>query len=243
VPISDLAGNTNGWRWGLGAWAVLSALAVLPWLITLRGDRPDTSQAPHLPVWRLRRSPTAWTMTLFFAGQSMQAYIAFGWFASYLRDQGISETHAGVLIAFYAALSIPTSAIMPMLAVRGQRPLVLALAACYLVGYVGLLIAPVDGSWAWMLLIGVGAGMFPLVLTMFGLRTRAPEATVALAAFTQGVGYLLAGTGPLLVGLLLGQPHNWNWLFVLLFAALAVATGAGLLAARPRFIEDEVPLS
>ena len=30
VPISDLAGDTNGWRWGLGAWAVLSALAVLP---------------------------------------------------------------------------------------------------------------------------------------------------------------------------------------------------------------------
>jgi CP family cyanate transporter-like MFS transporter len=99
VPISDLAGDTNGWRWGLGAWAVLSALAVLPWLITLRGDDPDTSQAPHLPVWRLRSSQTAWMMTLFFAGQSMQAYIAFGWFASYLRDQGISETHAGILIA------------------------------------------------------------------------------------------------------------------------------------------------
>jgi hypothetical protein len=28
-----------------------------------------------------------------------------------------------------------------------------------------------------------------------------------------------------------------------LLAALAVATGAGLLAARPRFIEDEVPVS
>ena len=243
VPISDLAGDTNGWRWGIGAWAVLSALAVLPWLMTLRGDDPDTSQAPHLPVWRLRSSQTAWMMTLFFAGQSMQAYIAFGWFASYLRDQGISETHAGILIAFYAALSIPTSAIMPMLAIRGQRPLVVALAACYLVGYVGLLTAPVGGSWAWMFFIGVGAGMFPLVLTMFGLRTRAPEATVALAAFTQGVGYVLAGTGPLLVGVLLGQPHNWNWLFVLLFTALGVATVAGLLAGRPRFIEDEVRLS
>jgi MFS transporter, CP family, cyanate transporter len=243
VPISDLAGGSTGWRWGLGVWAVLSALAILPWLITLRGDQPDTTSAPHLPVWRLIHSPTAWTMTLFFAGQSMQAYIAFGWFASYLRDHGISETHAGILIAFYAALSIPTSAIMPTLAVRGQRPLVLALAGCYLVGYLGLLIAPLDASWAWMLLIGVGAGMFPLALTMFGLRTRRPEATVALSAFAQGVGYVLAGTGPLLVGVLLGQPHNWTWLFVLLFTALAVATVAGLLAARPRFIEDEVPVS
>jgi CP family cyanate transporter-like MFS transporter len=243
VPISDIAGGANGWRWGLGVWAVLSALAVLPWLITLHGDQPDMTDAPHLPVWRLLRSPTAWTMTLFFAGQSMQAYIAFGWFASYLRDQGVSETRAGILIAFYAALSIPTSAIMPTLAVRGQRPLVLVLAGCYLGGYFGLLIAPVDGSWAWMLLIGVGAGMFPLALTMFSLRTRGPEATIALAAFSQGVGYILAGTGPLLVGVLLGQPHNWTWLFVLLFSSLAVATVAGLLAARPRFVEDEVAMA
>jgi CP family cyanate transporter-like MFS transporter len=239
VPIGDLAGGTDGWRWGLGAWAVLSALSVLPWLFTLRGDRPDDTDQPHLPIRRLLRSPTAWFVTLFFAGQSMQAYVAFGWFATYLRDHGISETQAGVLIAFYAALSIPTSAVMPTLAVRGQRSLVLGLAGCYLVGYVGLLLAPVSGSWVWMLLIGTGAGMFPLVLTMFGLRTRTPEATIALAAFAQSIGYVLAGTGPLLVGVLLGRPHDWTGPFALLFVALAVGTTAGLLAARPRYVEDE----
>jgi CP family cyanate transporter-like MFS transporter len=239
VPISDLAGGADGWRWGLGAWAVLSALSVLPWLFTLRGDRPDDTGQPHLPIRRLLRSPTAWFVTLFFAGQSMQAYVAFGWFATYLRDNGISETQAGVLIAFYAALSIPTSAVMPTLAVRGQRSLVLGLAGCYLVGYVGLLLAPVSGSWVWMLLIGTGAGMFPLVLTMFGLRTRTPEATIALAAFAQSIGYVLAGTGPLLVGVLLGRPHDWTGPFALLFVALAVGTTAGLLAARPRYVEDE----
>src|SRR4029077_10234148 len=56
-PISDLAGDTNGWRWGLWAWAVLSALAVLPWLITLRGDDPATSPAPQLAAWRPAPQP------------------------------------------------------------------------------------------------------------------------------------------------------------------------------------------
>lgn len=237
VPISDAGGS---WRWGLGAWAALSAVAVFPWLLTLRGDRPETAGRAHLPVWRLARSPTAWMLTLLFAGQSLQAYVAFGWFATFLRDHGISETRAGILVAFYAALSIPMSALMPTLAVRGQRRLVLGLCSCYLAGYIGLLVAPVGGAWVWMLLVGVAAGLFPLVLTMFGLRTRTPDVTVALAAFAQGVGYLLAGTGPLLVGVLLGRPHDWSRPFALLFVALGVTVVAGMFAARPRYVDDEV---
>jgi MFS transporter, CP family, cyanate transporter len=237
VPISDAAG---GWRWGLGSWAVLSAVAVLPWLLMLRGDRPDAATSTHVAIWRLAGSPTAWALTVLFAGQSLQAYVAFGWFATFLRDHGVSETRSGILVAFYAALSIPTSALMPTLAVRGQRRLILGCCSCYLAGYVGLLVAPVGGAWVWMLLVGVGSGLFPLVLTMFSLRTRTADATVALAAFAQGVGYLLAGTGPLLVGVLLGRPHDWSAPFTMLFVVLGVTAVAGMFASRPRYVDDEV---
>ena len=33
----------GSWRWGIGAWAVLTALAVLPWLPTLARDRPGAA--------------------------------------------------------------------------------------------------------------------------------------------------------------------------------------------------------
>jgi CP family cyanate transporter-like MFS transporter len=239
VPIGDLGGD-DGWRLGLGSWAALSVLAVLPWLPTLRGDRPDLDLAPHLPLRRLRRSPTAWALTVFFAAQSFQAYIAFGWFPTYLRDQGLSAAEAGWLVGFYAALSIPASMLMPTLAGRGQRRLVVILSACYLGAYVGLAVAPVGGVWLWMLLTGAGAGMFPLVLTMFGLRTRTAATTAALSAFTQGIGYLLAGSGPLLVGVLLGSPHHWTGMFMLLFSSLAVCFAAGLRAGRATFVDDEI---
>ena len=36
VPVGDLV---DGWRFGLGSWALLSALAVLPWLTVLRARR------------------------------------------------------------------------------------------------------------------------------------------------------------------------------------------------------------
>jgi CP family cyanate transporter-like MFS transporter len=239
VPIGHLT-SSDGWRLGLGSWALLSAVAVLPWLPSLRGDRPEQGARRGLPAVRLVHSRTAWALALFFGAQSFQAYIAFGWFATFLRDHGASAGHAGLLIAFFSALSIPVSIVVPLLAVRGQRPLVVALTGCYFSAYVGMLVAPIGGAWVWMLLAGTGSGMFPLALTMIGLRSRAAETTGALSAFTQGVGYLFAATGPLLVGVLLGGTDNWSAPFAMLFAVLAVAAGAGWIAAREHYVDDEL---
>ena len=51
-------------------------------------------------------------------------------------------------------------------------------------------------------LLGVAMGTFAMVLTLIGLRSRTPETTAALSTATQGWGYLIAGAGPLLVGVL-----------------------------------------
>ena len=239
VPLGHLTSH-DGWRLGLGAWALLSALAVLPWLPSLHGDRPEEGAPRALSATRLMRSRTAWALALFFGAQSFQAYVAFGWFATFLRDHGASPGHAGLLIAFYSAVSIPVSIAAPLLALRGQRALVVGMTACYLSAYVGLLLAPIGGAWAWMLLAGIGSGMFPLALTMIGLRSRAAETTGALSAFTQGVGYTWAGSGPLLVGVLLGSTNSWSAPFTMLFVVLAIAAVAGWLAAGERYVDDEL---
>jgi len=88
------------------------------------------------------------------------------------------------------------------LAVRlhNQAPLIVALCGCYLAGYVGLIVWPHGGALAWCLLIGLGTGMFPLALTLIGLRARTSDGTAALSGFTQSVGYLIAAIGPFLMG-------------------------------------------
>jgi CP family cyanate transporter-like MFS transporter len=237
VPIGDLG---DGWRLGLGSWAALSAVAVLPWLPLLRSDRGERA-GPRLPLRRLTHSTTAWALALFFAAQSFQAYVAFGWFATFLRDRGISEGESGALVAFLAAVTIPASMVLPSLATRGWAwRCIVVLTGLYVVAYVGLLTAPVGGAWLWMLLSGLGSGMFPLCLTLIGLRSRSSEATAALSAFAQGIGYVLAGTGPLLVGVLLGPDHNWTWPFVCLFTVLAIVLVAGRRACRPVYVDDEL---
>jgi CP family cyanate transporter-like MFS transporter len=241
VPVSRL-GGTDGWRLGLGVWALLAAVAVLPWLGLLRGEvRRGTPHGDHRAT-ALLRSPVAWALAVYFGSQSLQAYVAFGWFAQLYRDAGLSAQRAGLLVAFLAALSIPVSMVMPAWAarVRSQRPLIVLLVVMYVVSYVGLLVAPRTAPWLWAALAGLASAAFPLALTLIGLRTRTPGTTAALSAFAQSVGYLLAGTGPLLVGVLYGATGGWGWPFVLLFVALVAMLVSGWIVGRERYVEDDL---
>jgi MFS transporter, CP family, cyanate transporter len=237
VPIGGLG---DGWRTGIGSWALLSALAVVPWLPTLRRDSPDPEAPRGISANRLVHSRTAWVLMTFFAFQSFQAYIAFGWFAKFLHGHGISSDTAGWMVALIAAMSIPVSMVVPTIAPSRHRLVVVVLSTCYLVSYLGLALAPVGGAWAWMVLSGIGSGMFPLSLTMIGLRARTSETTAALSAFVQAIGYVVAGAGPLLFGVLYGATNAWTLPLAVLFVALAVAFGAGWLACRPSYVDDEL---
>ena len=240
VPIGNLG---DGWRLGLGSWALLSAVAVLPWLPTVRHDRPEAGAARGLSANALIRSRTAWALTAFFAFQSFQAYIAFGWFAKFLHRHGLTTGTAGWMLALLSAVGIPVSMIVPTISPQHHRRVILGLSVAYLIAYTGLAIAPVGGAWVWMTLVGLGSGMFPLALTMIGLRARSAETTAALSAFVQAIGYIVAGAGPLLFGVLYGATNRWAWPMSLLFAALALALVAGWMAARPSYVDDELAAS
>jgi CP family cyanate transporter-like MFS transporter len=238
VPIADA---TGGWRDGLAAWAVPGALAVLPWLPTMRNDHESLRES--LPLRRLARSRTAWALTVFFAAQSMQAYISFGWFARFFSDHGISHGTAGALVAALSAVGIPVSLVAPRIPRPLQRPAILGFGLCGLAAYIGMSTAAVGGAWVWMILAGIGGGMFPLSLALIGLRSHTPATTAALSAFVQVIGYVVAGCGPLLFGALYGATGSWAPPLAVLYAALAVNIVAGWPATAPRYVDDELATS
>jgi hypothetical protein len=175
VPLADAAGE-GGWRFGLGAWALLSALAVVPWLWHVAERGGSRRRVGGRSGARMLGSRTAWALAGLLRRQSLHAYVSFGWFALFFQEQGpFSASHAGFLLAVVTGLSIPVSAVVPALAARrpSQRPIVLALAGCYVVAYTGMLTATdLAGGVLWAALVGVGSGAFPLALTMIALRTR-----------------------------------------------------------------------
>lgn len=242
VPIGDVTGG--GWRAGLGSWAIWTLLAVLPWLPTTRRDMsapPDPTAA--VPLARLLRSRTAWALTIFFAMQSWQAYISFGWFARFLDDHGISHGTAGAMLAVLAGTAIPVSLVAPRVAPERLRLVIGALGLCYLVAYIGMAVAPVGGAWVWMALVGVGSGMFPIALTLIGLRSRTAATTAALSAFAQAIGYVVAGCGPVLFGALFGATGSWALPLAVLFAALAITLVAAWPSTADRYVDDELARS
>lgn len=239
VPLTEAAGS---WRVGLGAWAVLAALATLPWLGLVRHDRHGEAAPRGISLLRVGRTPLGLAMALFFAMQSLQAYSVFGWFALLWRDAGHSPAVAGALVGLVAAVSIPLSSWLPALAARTRRPraLLVGVVACYPVAYAGLLVAPYSLAAVWALLIGVGCCTFPLVLTMIGLRARTPAGTAALSGFTQSAGYLLSVAGPFTVGTLYDATGSWTAPLVLLSLLTLPLLAAGLYASGNRFLEDQL---
>ena len=240
VPISEQLGS---WRWGLLAWALTAIVAALPWLGLIRHDRA-LAATPHTVRLRdVARTRLGWAMALFFGLQSLQAYSIFGWFAQIYRDAGFSAATAGLLLGVITAISIPLSFLIPSIAARvhDQTWLILVLGACYPLGYVGLILAPAAGAWAWALLVGVGTTIFPLVLTLLGLRARTTQGTAALSGFTQSVGYLIAAVGPFGIGVLYDATGGWTVPLMALCAVVLGQIGAGLMVARPSYIEDQLP--
>ncbi len=241
APIAAAVG-ADGWRWGLGIWAIPALLAVIPWFFV--PARAGSSRGTHAAVRMrdLRHSRMAVVLMVFFGVQGLEAYVIIGWSASYLRDMGISAAAAGLLLGLNQVIGIPLSAIVPPLTVkpRLQRALLLAFMACYAVGWVGLWLAPRTRPWLWMAFLAVAMASFPMVLTLLGLRARTPETTAALSTFVQSWGYLIAGAGPLLVGVLLGATGSYVPMFILVLAGIVVLTATGWLITRERYVDDEV---
>lgn len=239
VPISDAFG---GWRWGLGAWALVAAVAAVPWIGLAAHDR-HLETAPRTISFRdVARTRLGQAMAGFFGLQSLQAYAIFGWFATLWRDSGYDATTAGVLAGLVAGTAIPLSLWLPNVLARSQEPwrVLFAVIATYPVGYVGLILSPHDLALLWAVIIGVGTVTFPLILTLIGLRARTPEGTAALSAFTQSTGYLIAVAGPFVIGVVHTATGGWTVpLVLLLVLALPLFALAGYVS-RPIMVEDQL---
>lgn len=240
VPIAR--GLDGDWRLGLGSWALLTALALIPWLALLFTNRGNAHRKPPglIQLRTLLRNPVAWWLALLFAMQSMQAYVMTGWLSQILVDDGMDLAVAGSAVAVFVAAGLPLAAVIPTLARRQRRipPLVIALGLSYLVGYTGLILWPAEGAWAWAMLIGMGGATFPLMLMMITLRARTLPGLTALSAFSQCTGYVMAMVGPFVFGLLHDLTGGWTVPILTMAASVVVMVVAGLRSARPRMVED-----
>ncbi len=250
------AAERYGWRWALGAWAIIGVAAVLPWAVIIvrssvvraqlravLGRAPQDTAAlagRHRGGGRVWRSSLARGMAVLFGLNSLNSYVVFAWLPQLYLDAGLAPAEAGQQLALYAIVGLPAALVMPPLAARLRNPyfLVVVCVTAAGAGYAGMAFAPAATPALWTLLAGLGPATFPLLLTLVGLRSRTSAGAMALSGFMQGVGYVLAAAGPIVVGLLYGGGAGWGVIMVFLAVTLAGMAVAGVWACRPVLVED-----
>ena len=235
VPITHAVGD---WRLGLACWAVVAALAVPSWVGLARDPVRVKINTEIQDTVRITREPIAWALAVYFGMQSTSAYVIIGWLPQIYRDAGISAETAGVLFAVTSFLGVPLSFALAAIAGRvgSQSAIAATLGLFGIAGYTGLWWNPAAAPWLWAVLLGIVNCAFPLALTMIALRGRTPATVVKLSAFAQGVGYLLAIPGPILIGILHDRTNGWRVPLALMIALMIPQLIAGLLAGRNRQI-------
>ncbi|WP_421732762.1 CynX/NimT family MFS transporter [Cellulomonas sp.] len=249
-----------GWRWSVGMWAVLGLAAVVPWVVVIaqsvsarahlrgllrrapRHERPAAlvragAQESRI-VWRSR---LAWALVLTFFANTTCTYVLFAWLPEILADAGLGDDVGGRWLAVFAILGLPASIVSPVLTARMRNPypLVVGFVACWVVGLLGLMLAPADGTALWMVLLGIGPGAFPIMLALIGLRSRTPAIATALSGMVQGLGYGLAVVGPVGIGILHDTTGSWDQAFAVLLALVGLLLVAGWFACRPTMLGAE----
>ncbi|MGO2062573.1 CynX/NimT family MFS transporter [Leucobacter sp. UCMA 4100] len=243
LPVMD--GN---WRLALGVWAIPAVIALVIWLPQLRrGPQPrlpkheaGVKAATHEPPFRaILTDPIAIAVTLLMGLQSASYYTMLTWIPTMLQDAGMSPNEAGLMLAYSAFPGIVASLVTPSVAARMKPTWVPVAIATALVAsaYVGLAIAPAEGAYVWMTLIGLGQGA-TISLSLTFIVWRSPDAhhTGHLSTMSQGFGYLIAGLGPIGIGAVHAATGEWKVPMVVLGVALVVQLLAGIVASRPEHI-------
>jgi CP family cyanate transporter-like MFS transporter len=234
VPLTNAFGGD--WRLGLACWAVLAVIALPAWIPLARPHHDRAAQPAAHTLVRVSRHPVAWALAVYFGLQSTSAYVIIGWLPQIYRDAGLSADEAGLLFASTSLLGVPLGFVLSAVAgkLRSQSLIAAVLAVFGVAGYLGLWWDPAAAPWLWAILLGIVNTAFPLVLTMIGLRGRTPATVVRLSAFAQGVGYLLAIPGPILIGLLHDHTNGWRVPLALMIALMIPQGIAGVAAGRNR---------
>lgn len=248
VPLAVALG---GWSWSLAVWAVPAVLAVAVWIpVASRigharrepvGAAEATGGGPSLAEEaRVRHDPFARRVACYLAGTSTIFYGWLTWLSPFYESQGWSPQGAGLLLAVWSIAQIPSALLFPAAAERRRRwrfwaaLSVLSSAA----GTLGVLLAPAQGTplpWLWAILIGIGVGAgFPLGLTVIAWRTPTPARSAAVSGFGLGIGYLSAGVGPLVMGLVIDSAGFPAAIALLLIGAALQGGAVVRIGDRPR---------
>lgn len=247
AALAEPVAQTAGWRFSLGMWAALAAVALVPWCALVLGRRSASGDEAILPavarpkgIWR---SGVARSLALLMLVTAFVTYAMFAWLPTVVADQaGVGPVEAGNYLALYGILGLPLGLVVPVLAARLRSPswIILVGVVAIVVSNIGFILAPDTHTWLWVVLGGVGGMLFPLVLALINLRTRTTEGSIAVSGFVQAIAYGGGALGPLAIAASHDITGAWTLPLLILTGVGLVGFVTAITLAKPRFVEDQL---
>lgn len=208
-PIAAFASanGLNGWRIGTGILSPVALIAIFAALGILLWEKRELAGAPAKAVKAVRLplgNPKAWLVALFFACDNFLFFAFLAWTSPMYREHGLSASSAGLVLATFTVVFTVAMPVLGLLSRAPDRRAWLAVCAALAgTGTLGMALAPPSAAYIWIAIaaFGVGGG-FTLAMTLPLDNAHGSDEANAWNAFMMTVGYLLAATGPWLVGLL-----------------------------------------
>ncbi|MHC6177892.1 MFS transporter [Glutamicibacter sp. X7] len=210
VPLAVQVGSPTT---ALALWAIPASLALVAFIpLAFAGGRGKTTTGAHVSPWPLLATGKGLLFTAVFGVQSLLVYTVVSWLPHILISRGLEPAAAGLMLGIVQGVSIPAVMILLWMAAKPHllRPAFVLTASCSVLGFLTLLVLPVTLSLISAVLIGLGFGIFPLVMLMLSRSGETAAETTALSTVAQSVGYLIAAVGPFALGLLQGVLGSWT---------------------------------
>ncbi|WP_049222563.1 MFS transporter [Neisseria sicca] len=238
VPLAEYM----GWQWSLAVWLLPATVALCVWLTIARragAERPSEnmlSDGLTGNIWRLR---PAWCLSAFMGLQSLLFYSLVNFLPSMLMEKGIGNAAAGNYVALFQIGSLAGSLSVSFLFARinHRQWFNLSLSLIMLASILGLWLMPAGTAPLWIFLVGAGtSGCFSATLMLSVFRSSDSHTAAALSGMAQTVGYSIAATGPLGMGMLYDVSGSWSASLSVLSVLILAECVLAWFAARPDII-------
>jgi len=234
VPLAAWYG---GWRASLAVISVVTVVLAGVWVVLTRHE-PTHERRFERPSRLPWRSGVAWLLVAIFALMASTYYGINAWLPDSYVERGWSSERAGTLLAVLNFVAIPASFLIPWLSDRvgGRRIWLAAMATSFVIGALGVVVAPAT-AYVWVIALGLASGsMFALVLTLpLDLEDDAGRVG-ALVGMMLGVGYTIGAISPVVLGAVRDATGDFTaslWL-IACFAGLLLVSVAALPARSER---------
>jgi CP family cyanate transporter-like MFS transporter len=211
----------HGWRLAAGMWAIGSLAAIFAWIVVAMVETEKHAPVPvaEPSVGLPWRNGTAWLVAGFFACNNFLFYSLLAWLSPLYREYGMSPAKSGLVLASFTFVFMLGNPIFGWLTRREDRRGWLALSSVLaLAGLVPTALAPTLAPFLFIPIAAFGmGGAFTLAMTLPLDNTKSVSEANVWNALMLLFGYLVAATGPILVGLLRDVTGRFDaslWLIV-----------------------------